>query len=149
MKTSGFQKHPFENTIHHFVDSFLSELPSFFKNIHDEQQKYYSGVPANIKENENAFVIELVAPGFEKSDFRVEVENDLLTVSGEVKLNLHQEDFKSLQTEYIRKNFKRTFTINQNIDTTAIEAKYINGMLVINLPKKKGVKQNSTQIVIN
>lgn len=124
------------------IDSIFSDLPVFF----NEGVNRFSA-PVNIRESADAYQLELVAPGYEKTDFKVNLEGNLLTISVE-KAQENKEE-KLLRREYSFRNFKRSFTIDDEIDATNIQANYVNGILVLNLPKKKEVKEASKAIVIN
>jgi HSP20 family protein len=89
-----------------------------------------------------------VAPGFEKTDFTVNLDQNLLTISAEKKDEAKVENEKQIRREHSFRSFKRSFTIDEKIDATNIEASYINGVLILNLPKKETVKASATKIVI-
>lgn len=104
--------------------------------------------PVNIRESEQDYQLELVAPGFEKTDFKIDVEGNLLIISGERKNEEKKDTLKQIRREYTFRSFKRSFTIDEEIDATGIEASYINGVLTLNLPKKKEVKEAKKEIKI-
>ena len=92
--------------------------------------------------------MEVVAPGFEKADFKISVDQGLLTISAEKKDEVKEESPKNIRREYSISSFKRSFTLDEKIDATNIAASYINGVLTLNLPKKVEVKAPVTEIVI-
>lgn len=142
-----FSSRPFEGTVNNLVKDLFTELPSLFgPDFNNFERK--GSVPANVKETANAFILELVAPGFEKTDFRIDLEQNLLTISAEKKEGVNNENEKQIRREYAYPGFKRSFTVDDTIDATAITASYINGVLVLNLPKKEAVKTSSTTIEI-
>ena len=101
-----------------------------------------SKMPAvNIKEDETSYVLELIAPGRKKEDFKIEVENDLLTISSEQSNEVvnenESEKVKYTRKEYTFSTFKRSFTLPKTINVDAIKASYENGILSFNLPKKE------------
>ncbi len=142
-----FNRKPFEGTLDNIVDDLFTELPALFKNEFN-----YPGrkgfVPVNVKETAGSFKLEVVAPGFEKTDFKVNLDQNLLTISAEVKDAVMEENEKQVRREYSCRSFKRSFTLDDKVDATAIEASYINGVLTLNLPKKDPVKAPATEIVI-
>lgn len=146
-----FNRRPFESTFNNLVDELFNEMPVFIKkNGHNGWNGF---VPVNIKETEKNYSLEVVAPGFNKEDFKVDVENDVLTISVEKKEEVKNEsdgheNVKEIRSEYSYRSFKRSFTLDEKIDASAIEAKYVNGVLTLNLPKKEEVKQTSKQISI-
>ena len=84
---------------------------------------------------------------FEKADFKVNLEKNLLTISAE-KNDVVNEKEKLIRREYSFRSFKRSFTLDEKIDATNIEASYVNGVLTLNLPKKVAVKASATEIII-
>lgn len=143
-----FNRRPFESSFNNFVDEVLNDMPAFFKNDPRQPGQWSGFVPVNINESEKSYNLDLVAPGFDKADFKVNLENDILTISAEKKEEIKNENEKEIRKEYSYRSFKRSFTLDEKIDAAAIEAKYVNGVLTLNLPKKEEVKQASKQINI-
>ncbi len=135
-----FNRRPFEGSFNNLLDDLFSTAPVFLKN--DVNRAWGNSVPVNISENQDGYNIEVVAPGFDKTDFKVNVEENILTISGEKKAEVKSEDKqeKSIRNEYAYRTFKRSFTIDDKIDAAGIDAKYVNGVLTLNLPKKAEVK---------
>lgn len=147
MTNVKFKNRPFEGTLNSFVDNFFSELPGLFKqDFNQTETKGY--VPVNVKETDNSYVMEVVAPGFDKTDFKVNLEDKLLVISAEKKAEAKAETDKQIRREYSYRSFKRSFTIDDKIDATNTEASYINGVLTLNLPKKAEVREAAKQITI-
>ena len=153
-----FNRKPFEGNFNCFVDDFFTELPAFFKNEFNQFERK-SFVPVNVKETEKSYQLEVIAPGFEKTDFKINLEQNLLTISAEKKNEVKEEndpsaiaqDYRNekyIRREYSYSSFKRSFTIDEKIDATNTDASYINGVLTLNLPKKETVKVSATEIVI-
>lgn len=141
-----FNRQPLEQSFNNLVDDLFSELPVLYKNGVNQQGKGF--VPANIKENEGNYSVELVAPGFDKADFKINLDQNILTVSAEKKNETKEENEKQIRTEYKYRSFKRSFTLDEKVDAAAIEAKYLNGVLILNLPKKEEVKAAAKEITI-
>lgn len=126
-------------------------VPTSFSNLVDrffnESQARNGGsafVPkVDILENEKAFEIHFAVPGLAKEDFKIELNDNYLTVSGERKLSTEkkEQNFHSIETQY--GSFSRSFNLPENVDATKINAKYNNGILELNIPKdeKKALKQ--------
>jgi HSP20 family protein len=147
MTNVKFNSRPFEGTLNNLVDNLFSELPVLFKNdFNDAATKGF--VPVNVKETEKAYQLDVVAPGFEKADFKVNLDDKLLTISAEKKSESKEGKEKQIRREYSYRSFKRTFTLDEKIDATNIDASYINGVLILNLPKKEEVKASATEITI-
>ena len=104
-------------------------------------------VPAvNIKNEDEQFIIEVAAPGFNKEDFTIEFENGSLMISANKVVN-DRTDEKEGYTyrEFGSKKFKRTFSIpTERVDTETINATYNAGVLHVNIPKieKEDTKRN-------
>lgn len=142
-----FSRIPFEGTFNNLVDDLFTELPVLLNNSFNNTVRKDS-VPVNVKETEKGFQLDVIAPGFDKTDFKVNIEQNVLTVSAEKANEVKEESEKQIRKEYNFQSFKRSFTLDENIDATNIEATYINGILRLNLPKKEAVKQTATEIVI-
>ena len=139
-----FNRKPFEGTFNNLVDDLFAEFPVLYKN----EQNWKGTVPVNIKETDKDYSIEIVAPGFEKTDFKVSLEQQLLTISAEKKNEVKEENEKQIRKEYSYRSFKRSFTLDEKTDGSKIDAKYVNGVLTLNLPKKEEVKPAIKEINI-
>ena len=104
--------------------------------------------PVNIHENENGYELELNVPGRNKEDFKISVENGLLSVSFEKKEENKTEGKKTLRREFSYQSFTRSFNLDENIDADNIQAKYENGVLILALPKKEQAKPAKKEINI-
>jgi HSP20 family protein len=142
-----FSRNPFETTFNGFVDNLISEMPVLFKNSNNQAQ-WKAVAPVNIRETEKNYSIEVAAPGFDKADFKVSLDQNILTISAEKKDEVKNEGEKEIRKEYSYRSFKRSFTLDEKIDAAGIEAKYVNGILTLNLPKKEEVKSASKEISI-
>ena len=81
------------------------------------------------------------------------LEENILTISAEKKTEAKNDsgnnrNEKEIRKEYQYKSFQRSFTLDEKIDAAGIEAKYVNGVLTLNLPKKEEVKSASKDISI-
>lgn len=147
MTNVKFTRKPFEGTFNTFVDDLFSELPGLLKgDFNNSDRKGF--VPVNVKETEKSYVLDVIAPGFDKTDFKVNLDSNLLTISADKKSEETDHKQKEIRREYSYRSFKRSFTLDEKIDATNIEASYINGILTLNLPKKETVKPLATEIVI-
>jgi len=129
------------------VPTFVNVLDTLFND--DFIKKVNNGVtvwngtqPAvNVKEDGDAFHIEVAAPGFEKADFIIKVEEEVLSISTEQKEEndtTEGETYKRREFKYA--SFKRTFNLPETVDSTKIGANYNNGILTISIPKKEEAK---------
>jgi HSP20 family protein len=109
----------------------------------------YSFVPkVDILENEKGYEVNLAVPGLSKDDFKIDLNDNFLTISGERKLSKEKKDnnLHVVETQY--GNFSRSFSLPENVDASKIQASYNNGILEIFIPKdeKKTLK---TTIKVN
>ncbi len=129
------------------MKDLFNEFPSAVSKVVREDVLHYP--PVNILDKTNSYAIEFNVPGYEKSDFNVKLENNLLTVSADKKENAPGENEKTVRKEFALKSFRRSFTIDEKIETENISARYENGILKLELPKKEnlnaGVKDISIQ----
>ncbi len=97
----------------------------------------------DIAENEKSYELQIAVPGLTKDDFKIELNDGLLTVSGERKFTNEKKDkkFHSIETQY--GSFVRTFNLPEHVDGEKINAVYNNGILEVTIPKdeKKTAKQ--------
>ncbi len=129
------------------IENLFTPLPSLFRDDF-QSPNLISSVAVNINESENGYDLELVAPGFTKEDFKIDLAKKILTISAEKNIE-ENKDKKQIRREYKYKSFKRSFTVDENIDSENISAQYINGVLILNFPKKQEVKPPAKQITIN
>lgn len=108
-----------------------------------------TSLPAvNIKENDNEFVVEVAVPGMDKNDFKIDLDNNILTISSEKVNNNEESGDKYTRREYSYQSFKRSFTLPKNIvDSEKIKARYNAGELVIEIPKKEEAKPIPARLI--
>ncbi|WP_028786264.1 Hsp20/alpha crystallin family protein [Terrimonas ferruginea] len=147
MTHAKFGRRGFDGSFNNFVNDLFSEMPVLFKNDAPSQWKGF--VPVNITETEKSYSLDIVAPGFDKADFKVNLDQQILTISAERKEDeTKDEKSKTIRNEYRFRSFKRSFTLDEKIASDQIEAKYVNGVLTLNLPKKEEQKTASKEISI-
>ena len=137
----------FEQTFNNLLDDFFFQSPSIVRNGANGKNTGFS-TPVNIRKTDTGYELQVVAPGFEKDSFRIDLEQNLLTVSAEHKAGEEKKDEVFIRKEFRQHSFKRSFTLDATIDAEKIEARYQNGILVLNLPKKVEVKEPVKQITI-
>src|ERR1051326_5555783 len=104
MTTVKFNAKPFERSFNTLLDDFFSEIPVRYRN-NDIAQSWKGFAPVNIVENETGYQIEVIAPGFEKSDFKVNTENNTLTISAEKKTEVKEESDVKKSEKQIRREY--------------------------------------------
>ena len=116
--------------------SLMNEIfkPDWFGGM----ENYNSSVPpVNIKENEKDYELELAVPGRKKEDFNIEIDNNVLTVSSEIRTDNEVTEENFTRREFGYSSFKRAFTLPETIDEDKIKADYSDGLLRFTLPKRK------------
>jgi HSP20 family protein len=138
---------PMQKSFNNLMDDLFATVPSI---LGDDfvTPPFRSFTPVNVKETENDYVLEVVAPGFQKEDFKINLDNNTLTVSVETKEESENKNEKFIRKEFKQQSFSRSFTIDKNIDAESISAKYVNGVLTLNLAKKQEVKPSVKEISI-
>ena len=98
-----------------------------------------SSPSVNIVEHDAHFTMQLAAPGLQKSDFNINIENDYLVISAEKQTEKEEtgNQGKFTRREFNYSSFKRSFQLDENINREGIAASYENGVLNITLPKKE------------
>jgi HSP20 family protein len=130
---------------------YNNEIPSLISNLINGDIENFgltnfsdtnTTLPAvNIKESTEGFEVEVAAPGFKKSDFNIELDGDVLTISSEKRIeNEVKEDEKFTKREFSYQSFTRSFTLPEMVESEKITAKYDNGILRIAIPKKEEAK---------
>ena len=104
--------------------------------------------PVNIHEANDSYQVELVAPGLNKEDFKVNLEKGLLTITYEKKTEAENKGYKTHRKEFSFSSFKRSFSVDDKINAEGVQAKYENGVLKLLLPKKEEVKVQPKEIAI-
>ncbi len=135
-------------------NNYPSIFDRFFdNNFYDWSSENYSTtnttVPsANIKESAEKFDIHIAAPSFAKNDFKIEVNNNVLTVCSEKEVkNETKEGERFTRKEFSYQSFCRSFSLPNTADTDKITANYENGILAIEIPKKEEAKPKPSKMI--
>ena len=123
----------FQNTINRFFDG----------NFSDTGNSLLTGtVPVNIRETEQQYELDIVAPGCRKEDFSIQINDNLLTVSLLQKQENMQQPEKTgwVRNEFVQRPFSRTFTLDDTVDLNRITAAYTDGVLRVSLAKNEKAK---------
>jgi HSP20 family protein len=103
----------------------------------------------NVLENEDGYRIEVAAPGMQKSDFKLDLNHNHLTISARKEQNEEQTNEKYTRREFRYASFQRTFTLPTSIDPEKVQATYTDGILGIELPRREEARvKPSRQIEI-
>lgn len=125
-------------------DIFNRDLPSVLTS------NFNTGITlpkVNIKETADAFVVEMAVPGLKKSDFHIDLDNQVLSISAEIKDENEQKEENYIRREFGYSSFKRIFTLPESVNNDKIDASYKEGILSILLPKKEEAKQKPARTI--
>lgn len=137
---------PFSKSFDGMMKELFNEFPAAInKTVREDVLNF---PPVNIIEKTDRYQLFIAAPGFEKADFIIKLEANTLSISTEKKETLTEETDKLIRKEFGYKAFKRSFTIDEKIDTANIVAKYENGILTLELPKREIQKPDAKEINI-
>jgi len=128
----------FPSTSNWLDDIFNRELPSVFTSNFNTG---FSLPKVNIKETADNYAVEMAVPGLKKSDFKLDIDHHVLSISTEKKETHEQQEENYTRREFGYTSFKRTFTLPETVDDDKITANYQDGILNILLPKKEEAKQ--------
>jgi len=132
-----------------FPGNLLDEWLYNFPTNWGKDEQYLTSTPAaNITETTEAYHIDMNVPGRNKEEFTMQAENGLLTIRYEKKEEKLEKEVKTIRREFAFQSFKRSFSLDDKIDTAGIQAKYENGVLRIVLPKKEVHPPAQQKIVI-
>ncbi len=125
-------------------DVFNRDLPSVFNS------NFNTGMTlpkVNIKETAEAFMVEVAVPGLKKSDFQIDLDNQVLSISTETKEENEHKEENYTRREFGYSSFKRTFNLPESVNDEKINANYKEGILSILLPKKEEAKQKPVRSI--
>lgn len=138
---------PFFPAFSNLFDSFLGK--DFFDNNTKLANWGFATPSVNIKETNDAYHVEVAAPGLAKEDFKVEVdEHRILRISSKKENRQeHTEEGKYTRREFSFQSFQRAFTLPESVDSDKIGASYTDGILNINIPKKEVAKEKPAKVI--
>lgn len=145
-----FNQAPAVKSFNGLVDEIFNH-GGFNKFLKDDflTSDFYGAHPAvNIAENKENYEVDLLVPGLNKEDFKINLEGKVLTISAEKAEETKDENKKQIRREFGFRSFKRSFTLNEQVDGEKIQAKYENGVLKLTLPKKEVVQDAVKAIVV-
>lgn len=121
-----------------FDDFFNTELGNWRRSNFSDSNTTLPKV--NIMEDDNEFRVEMAAPGMKKSDFSIELDHNLLTISSEKKEENTNGEGRYSRREFAYHSFQRSFTLPDSANGEKIKASYKDGILEIGIPKKEEAK---------
>lgn len=131
----GLFDQPFDN----LMRRFFRQIP-----IRDETAMTIS---VDVNENDKAYIVKAEIPGVSKEDISVAIEGNQISISAEVKKEKEEkEGEKVLHSERYCGSVYRSFTLPTDVDQSKSDAKYVNGVLELTLPKKAGVTAKKLEV---
>jgi HSP20 family protein len=139
--------------------NLMSSLPTMFddfltRDLFDWRTSNFSNVggtlPAvNVKETADTYEVEMAAPGMNKEDFKIELDNNMLTISSESRTENEEKDGdRYARKEFSYQSFQRSFQLAKEVvDSDNIQAKYENGVLKLSIPKREEAKQKPARLI--
>jgi HSP20 family protein len=128
-----------KSSVPSLMDDFFGN--DFFDNIIG-LSKAKSDVPTvNVIEENDSYRLEMAAPGFDKEQLKIDLHNDVLTISAEKKEENEEKNKKFLRREFGYCSFKRSFILPDTVDAEKIKAEHNKGILTVTIPKKELPKE--------
>jgi HSP20 family protein len=129
----------FQNSLRRFFDD------NFWEN---DNQRQTGSVPVNIRETEQQYELDVIAPGCRKEDFKINVEDNVLTISMNQVNEKKEKNEKTgwERNEFMQRAFSRSFSLDDTVDLNNINAKYTDGILRLSLGKNEKAKKLSRNI---
>lgn len=140
MLSNAFMNDPF------FSDFF--DRRGLMKNFLQTNEDFDFSPAMNVKEKEKEFEVELAAPGLQKDDFKIILDNGVLTVSAEKEDKREEEKEGFMTKEFSYNSFSRSVSIPENVDEEKdVSAKYEDGILKLRLQKKEGMEAKKPKTI--
>jgi HSP20 family protein len=126
-------------------------MPNFFDDdFFTMNGRNTSSVPAvNVREDDKNFILDLAIPGIDKKDLKIDVNEDVLTISSESKNESEESKNGYKRKEFSYSAFSRSFYVPENVNREKIEANYKDGILTVALPKQEEKNKDTRKIEIS
>ena len=125
-----------------FENFFDRDIPTLFTSMNR------GNFPAvNVKETKDEFIADVAAPGMRKEDFRIRIDGNQLEISAEKEREQVQEDENYTRREYDYNSFTRYFVLPDSVDSNNINARYMDGILQLRIPKKEEAKPRPPRMI--
>ena len=133
------KRQPFGNFVDEFFNRSISDIVG--------TDFTHESPAVNVIEKDDAFELEVAAPGLDKDDFKVEIEKDHLTISAQKEESTedHTPDYK--RKEYNFQKFTRRFRLPNTVDKTTLKAKYLQGILKLTVQKTPEAKEQGPRTI--
>jgi HSP20 family protein len=130
----------------------LLDVDPFFEDVLDRNFPVRTATfepQIDVKETEKEYVISAELPGLNKDDFKLTLENDVLTLEGEKKYEHEEKKGDYYRSERSYGAFRRSFRLSDDVNKNKIKADYKNGVLTVSIPKAKAAQSKEIQIQVN
>ena len=128
-----------------FDDFFGIDTPSMFAS------NFNRGITlpkVNIRETDDAYFVDMAVPGMKKSDFQIDLDNQVLSITAELQDEQDYEgDGQFTRREFGYSSFKRSFSLPETVEDQKIKANYHDGILNIHLPKKEEARRKPARTI--
>lgn len=130
--------------------SLFNEFDRFFNTpaVNWEAPRAW-GLPLDVTENEDAYVVKASVPGVSAEDLDVTLEDNVLTIKGEIAADEKVEDVRYHIRERRFGSFSRSLRFPVDVNADGVEASYVNGVLTLNVPKAEEVKPKQITVKVN
>lgn len=129
-------------------DNWLTDFVDNNRFFDADWMKRFQEIPAvNVKEKDKEFEIELAAPGLKKDDFKITVENGILTIKAEREEEKEIKEDNFTRREFSYENFTRSFTLPESVNEEKVDAQYENGILQLKIAKKQIVVEKKPKAI--
>ncbi len=129
-----------DSPLGHLQDPMSNVLSRFFDDWQMGDFGAKNWLPLDIAESEDEFTVQAELPGLNSEDVDISVVNNMLTISGEKKVEKEDKGKNYYHTERRYGSFHRSLQLTSNVDQNKVEASYKNGILTITLPKSENAK---------
>lgn len=127
-----------------YWDDFFND--SFFTGM----SRFNRTPSVNILEDEKEYRIEMAVPGMTRDDFRIDLEDDILTIAAEKRDEKEEKNHRYTRREFSSGTFKRSFRLPETVDQDKIGASHQNGILIVSLPRQEvEVQKAAKQIEVS
>jgi HSP20 family protein len=126
-------------------------LDTFFRGgvVDDGSFGNFWSPAVDIREREDAYLVEVELPGLTKDDVKITMENNILTIQGEKKHEKEEKRGNYHRSERLYGSFQRSFTLPSSVKNEKIEAQYKNGILTVTLPKVEEAKPKAIEVKVS
>jgi len=140
LRSNGYRLTPLETVLN--LDSFWAPLGSTPR----ESSEWVDAPSLDLHETKDHYIVHLEIPGVDKKEIKISIEDGILTVAGERRLEKPAEGTEVHRRERFQGRFERRLTLPKPIDQARVSATYVNGVLAVTLPKAAEAKPREIEI---